>query len=148
MPGASTGRPRLCNSALVTTRTVSPRAVDFQLHIGRGCFGKGLGLPENPLPDAGDPVVHDPFNAPAWGVLCIVEPDKDCVRHIVQGGAYYVYRADEPRWYEADMIGMLDYLARPGPRKVIFGYYVNNQLWNEVFQQAYNDVDFLGGMNV
>jgi hypothetical protein len=85
----------------------------------------------------------DPFNAPAWGVLCIVEPDADCGRHIVQGGKFYVWRDDYGRWYEADDVGLYDYLARPGARRVLFGSYVSNEIFNAVYQRAYNDPDFL-----
>lgn len=82
----------------------------------------------------------DPFQAPAWGVLVIVEPNRDSGRQIVQNGDYYCW--SDNHWYPMDYIGMVDYLARPGPRKVIFGRLVSYDDFYSAYIRADNDPDF------
>jgi hypothetical protein len=69
----------------------------------------------------------------------IVEKDQDHGRRIVSNGDYYVW---ENRWRNVDFVGMIDYLHRPGPRKVLCGQYVDNDLWNATFKRAREDADF------
>lgn len=86
----------------------------------------------------------DPFNAPAFGVLAIVELDKDHGRRIIQNADYYCWddRGEGFCWWESDFVGLIDYLSRPGARKVIIGRLVSNSLHQKVFDRAYSDPDF------
>lgn len=86
------------------------------------------------------PYDGDPFHAPIWGVLAIVEPDKNSGRHIVHNGDYYGW--DGAHWWPLDYPGMLDYLAQPGPRRVLVGRLVDDDTWTRVYNQADNDPDF------
>lgn len=79
------------------------------------------------------------WDAPAWGVLLIVEKDREHGRRIVSNGDYYVW---DKRWWAKDWIGLVDYLQQPGPKKVIFGRMVPNEVWNETFLRADNDEAF------
>ena len=81
----------------------------------------------------------DVYDAPAFGVLLIVEKDKDHGRRIVSNGDYYVW---DGRWWSKDFVGLIDYLAQPGPRKVLIGRMVDNALWNETFKRANEDAEF------
>ena len=81
----------------------------------------------------------DPFDAPFFGVLAIVERDPDHGRRVISNGDYYVW---EGRWRNVDFIGMVDYLQMPGAKKVIAGRLVHNDEWNEIFRRARNDPDF------
>jgi hypothetical protein len=87
----------------------------------------------------GSTYTGDAFDAPAWGVLLIAETDKDHGRRIVSNGDYYVW---EERWRAKDFVGLIDYLAQPGPRKVLIGRMVDNEIWNETFKRANEDADF------
>ena len=81
-------------------------------------------------------------NAPAFGVMCIVEDSKKHGRLIVSNGDYYVYIVEEECWRSADFIGMVDYLQRPGWKKVLIGRLVDDQTFNRIFQMADKDPDF------
>jgi hypothetical protein len=83
---------------------------------------------------------EDPFNAPGLGALLIVETDSDHGRRIVSGGDYFVW--DQVRWWPVDFIGLVDYLLQPGPRKVLVGRMVSNELYREVYMRADTDPDF------
>jgi len=85
------------------------------------------------------PYDGDPFYAPIWGVLVIVENDPDSGRRLVQNGDYYVW---EGRWWPVDFAGLLDYLARPGPRRVLIGRLVGDDDFRKTYIAADNDPDF------
>jgi len=80
--------------------------------------------------------------APAFGVLAIVERDAEHGRRIVSNGDYYVWDDAEQRWYPMDYIGLVDYLARPGAKRVLFGRLVSDEDYREVWMQANADPDF------
>lgn len=95
--------------------------------------------------DDGTTYAGDPFKAPAWGVLFIVETHPDHGRHYVQGCDFYVWeeRGDGTfRWWAADYFGMIDYLARSGPRKILIGRMVPDSVWHRVYAAAAADPDF------
>ena len=82
----------------------------------------------------------DPFNAPAFGVLLILEPDKESGRRFVSNGDFYIWTGE--RWFDVDYFGLIDYLAQPGHKKVIFGRLVSNEDWHKIYFLADNDPDF------
>ena len=81
----------------------------------------------------------DPFDAPFFGVLFVVETDAEHGRRLVSNGDYYVW---DGRWWARDFIGMIDYLQQPGPKKVICGRMVANDEWNRIRAIAEKDADF------
>ena len=89
--------------------------------------------------DGGATYDGEPFAAPAFGVLVIAETDAEHGRRLIQNADYYCWR--EGRWWEMDFVGLVDYLAQPGPRKVLFGRLVSNEVHQAAFDRAYNDVD-------
>ena len=91
--------------------------------------------------DGGATYAGDPWNAPAWGVLCIVEADSEHGRRIACNGDYYIWR--DERWWDVDFIGLIDYLAQSGARKVLIGRLVSNDEYGRVYQAANNDPDFV-----
>lgn len=82
----------------------------------------------------------DPFAAPGLGVLVIVERDPDHGRRLVLGATYYTWTGD--RWLPRDEIGFWDYLQQPGPRKVLFGRWVADDVWTDACRRANADPDF------
>ena len=90
--------------------------------------------------DGGTTYDGDPYDAPAFGVLVIVEKNANHGRNLVMTKDYFVYLGD--RWMSVDFIGMLDYLAQPGYRKVLFGRMVDDEYWYTVVRQAEEDPDF------
>jgi len=90
--------------------------------------------------DGGATYDGDVWLAPAWGVLCIVEADPDHGRRIVSNGDYYVWQ--DGRWWDVDYVGLVDYLARPGARKVLIGRLVSNEEYGRAYNAANNDPEF------
>lgn len=87
-----------------------------------------------------EPYAGDPFLAPALGVLVIVEVDPEHGRRLVSSKDYYIW--DGGRWWSVDYIGMLDYLIRPGAKRVLFGRTVENEAWYATMRLANEDPDF------
>jgi len=84
----------------------------------------------------------EPWNAPAFGVLVIVEKDLDHGRRLVSAKDYYVWDEKNERWWSVDFIGMVDYLGFPGRKRVLFGRTVPNEEWYKIMGLANNDKDF------
>jgi hypothetical protein len=82
----------------------------------------------------------DPFNAPVFGVLAIVQKHPAHGREIVQGGDYFVLDGD--RWRSVDFIGMIDYLQYPGAKRVLIGRMVEREYFYSVAKRANEDPDF------
>lgn len=81
-----------------------------------------------------------PENAPAFGVLVIVESDKNHGRRLVVTKDYFVWLGD--RWLSVDFIGMVDYLQQPGWKRVLFGRMVDDEYFASVVRLANEDADF------
>lgn len=87
----------------------------------------------------GSTYTGDVYDARAFGVLLILEKDKDHGRRIVSNGHYYIW---QERWFPVDFVGLIDYLAQPGPRKVLIGRMVENDIWHAAWARAECDEDF------
>ena len=83
-------------------------------------------------------------NAPAFDVQVIVEADKDHGRKLVAGGDFYVFDDlyCQGRWLAVDYFGMVQYLARPGWKKVLIGSMVSTDRWNRIVKRAREDPGF------
>jgi len=95
--------------------------------------------------DDGRTYTGDPYYAPVLGVLIIVETDRDHGRRIIQNADYYCWddRGDGYGWWESDFVGLVDYLIKPGPKRVLIGRLVSNIVHQKIFDEAYSDPDFL-----
>ena len=90
--------------------------------------------------DGGETYEGAPENAPAFGVLVIIENDKDSGRRLVMSKDYFCWVGDH--WLNTDQIGMWDYLQQPGWKKVLFGRMVDNDYWYSVVKRANETTDF------
>ena len=90
--------------------------------------------------DGGYTYAGKPEIAPAFGVLVIVERSKNFGRILHSNKDYFVWLGK--RWLCVDYIGLLDYLAQPGWKKVLFGRMVDDDYYNEVMKVALEDKDF------
>ena len=90
--------------------------------------------------DGGSTYEGAPENAPAFGVLVIIEKDKDSGRRYVMTKDYFCWVGD--KWLATDQIGMWDYMQQPGWKKVLFGRMVDNDYWYSVMKRVIADPDF------
>lgn len=79
-----------------------------------------------------------PQDAPRWGVICVAQASRDHGRVIWHGGDYYWWEHGE--WLRSDLVGLIDYLTRPGTEKiVVIGRTVPPAHFHRIFQMAVND---------
>lgn len=85
-----------------------------------------------------------PAQAPAWGVLCIVQPDPDVGRVVMwhPEKGFFVWCAEHGEWDVKDYAGLLDFLASYPGCVVKMGRGVPNSAFRAVFQRAVLDPDF------
>lgn len=86
-----------------------------------------------------------PYDAPAVGVLVIIQEDKEHGWHSVCGKDYYILdnRGTELKWWCVDHFGLYDYLIQKGAKRVLFGREVENTLFSKIYEKASKDVYFL-----
>lgn len=82
----------------------------------------------------------DPYNAPAFGVQVIVHKNQENGKYLVINHDYYWLLDD--RWEGGDIVGLIDYLAQPGPKKVVFGRIISNEEFRKIYTVALMDTDF------
>lgn len=82
-------------------------------------------------------------DAPAWGVVAIVEYNQVDGKRMIVNADYYVWedRGMGPHWWEANQLGLIDYLQRNGWKKVVFGRLIENDQYNEIRSQAYKEME-------
>jgi len=90
--------------------------------------------------DGGATYDGSPENAPAFGVLVVIQKNKDSGRELITSKDYYCWTGNG--WLCTDYIGFVDYLAQPGWKRVLFGRMVSNDEWYRVIKQANEDPDF------
>ena len=73
--------------------------------------------------------------APRWGVQCIAFYSADHGRVILHGHNYYWLEDGE--WLGGDLLGLIDYVTRPG-EKIVF---VGRSVPPAVFWKIYNEAD-------
>ncbi len=87
--------------------------------------------------DNGDTYSDDPFLAPATGVVVITIEDVKANNgfRITKSKDAYYYK--EGRWWGCDDMGMYDYLmSYVGPKAVLFGRTIRDDLYWEITQRA------------
>lgn len=87
-----------------------------------------------------------PEDAPARGVLIIVQRDRvHNVQRLMEGALYY-YRDDgqDARWYAATEYGALrQFILYPRQcRRLLDGETVSNPVWADIYRRATTDPDF------
>jgi hypothetical protein len=90
--------------------------------------------------DGGTVYTGAPENAPAFGVLVIVQKNNAHGRYVVSNFDYFVWQGSE--WMGCDFIGLVDYLQQSGWKKVLFGRMVEKEYFYDVVRQANDDPDF------
>lgn len=87
----------------------------------------------------------DPQDAPSFGVLCIVFPDAEVGRLVMQGWDWYFYHPTEENWWGCDIYGLLDRLLHNLPMVAVKqGRSAPTQVWRAVLKSATTDPDFPG----
>lgn len=90
-----------------------------------------------------DSTMGSPEDAPSYGILTIVYPDKDVGRIVMSGWDWYFYHDEEKNWWGADVHGLLDQLCHNLPvRAVKQGRNAPNDVWKKAVADATNDPDF------
>ena len=84
----------------------------------------------------------DPFYAPAFGVVAIVQRNKAHGRKVTSNFDFYVWKDDLQEWMGCDMFGMIDYLNIPGPKRVLIGRMIEKERFYKIVKQANEDPDF------
>ena len=90
--------------------------------------------------DGGNTYDGPPENAPFFGVLAIVQKDKNHGRRILSVYDYYVWTGSE--WLGVDRIGLIDYLQQPGWKRFLTGRMVEREYFYSVVAKANDDPDF------
>ena len=90
-----------------------------------------------------DSTMGSPENAPSFGLLCIVFPDEDHGRLVMQGWDWYFYHDEEKNWWGADIHGLLDQMLHNLPvRALKQGRNSPAKVWRETLHRATLDSDF------
>ena len=81
-----------------------------------------------------------PELAPGSGVQAIVQWKRATGFEVLNGEHYYTWTGD--RWLSMNEHGLWDYLSTPGWKKVLFGRYISDELYNDILRAAKHDPDF------
>lgn len=87
-----------------------------------------------------------PENAPAVGVIAIVQRNRATMYQVLSGEDFYIWRTGERyvedtfplegKWYVATPDAYWRYMAEPGWKLALFGEYVHDELYNEIMVRA------------
>lgn len=85
-----------------------------------------------------------PGDAPAWGALCVVQPDPAVGRVVMwhPEKGYFVWCREHGEWDVKDFAGLLDCLANFPGCVVRIGRGVPNAVFRAVYARAASDPDF------
>lgn len=84
-----------------------------------------------------------PQEAPAFGVLVVVEHHEGVGRYIHTLCDWYYYHTELQEWFAGDLHGLLDHLLHNLPITAVKqGRLVDNDTYKQVLRQAMNDPDF------
>lgn len=81
------------------------------------------------------------WDAPGSGVQVIAQADPTVGRALVYGKDYYWWDPAAGCWLGGDRDGLLDYLSRPGPRKVLAGRTTTPWQHEAAYRRALLDPD-------
>ena len=90
-----------------------------------------------------DSTMGAPVDAPAFGVICIVNPHPDHGRVIMNGWDWYYYHSEEEGWWGADIHGLVDHLLHNLPFQALKqGRNAPDKDWQRILAKAIADPDF------
>jgi hypothetical protein len=85
----------------------------------------------------------EPCDAPAYGIVCIIQRDDLVGRKIAHGWDWYYWVPQEGAWWGADIYGLLDRLLHRLPTEAICqGRMVSNKEFAIIMGRADRDPDF------
>ena len=87
--------------------------------------------------DGGETYDGDPYYAPGTGVLVIAQEDKNHGRRLELFKDYFIWT--DWGWVGVNEVGFYDYLQSPGPKKVLFGRFVETEYFYSVVKKANDD---------
>ena len=90
--------------------------------------------------NGGSTYTGSPELAPARGVIAIVQPAPSVNYEIVTASDFYVWR--DGRWWGADKFGMMDYIIRPGWKRILIGYMITREEYDKLMTRILADRDF------
>ena len=81
-----------------------------------------------------------PWEAPRSFVLCIAVADPSCGNYILAETNFYCWHYEDDAWVGHDLNGLVQYLQKPGDRKLVMcGYYVNRDRYLTVRKNIHKD---------
>lgn len=90
-----------------------------------------------------DSSMGDPVDAPAYGVICIVQPDEMVGRVIMHGWDWYYFVPEDRQWWGSDIFGVIDRLCHRLPVVALLqGRNVSNKDFGLIMGRADKDLDF------
>lgn len=84
-----------------------------------------------------------PEDAPAFGMLMVVQTDPDVGRMIMHAWDWFFWREDDQQWWGADIYGLLDQMLHNKPLKALKqGRNTQTSNYQAILQRAIDDPDF------
>lgn len=84
-----------------------------------------------------------PVDAPAFGIICIVQRSKTVGRTIMHGWDWYYHVPEEHAWWGSDTFGLFDRLLHRLPTEAVLqGRMVSRERFAEIMGWADKDPDF------
>ena len=85
-----------------------------------------------------------PEDAPAFGMLMVVQHDDDVGRLVMHAWDWFYWRADHQQWWGADIYGLLDQLLHNKPISALKqGRNTHTATYKAILQKAIEDPDFM-----
>jgi hypothetical protein len=79
----------------------------------------------------------DVFSVPGRNVQIVAQDDQHVGREMLHSTDWYWW--EDGRWLGGDIHGMVDYLSRPGHKKVLMGRMIPNLQWDGIMRTALLD---------
>ena len=90
-----------------------------------------------------DSTMGSPQEAPSFGIICVIQPNKDVGRTITNGYDWYYYQTEVEEWWQSDIHGLLDSLLHNFPIEAVKqGRNAPNDLYKRIMELAIKDPDF------
>lgn len=87
-----------------------------------------------------------PEDAPAWGVIAIVQRSRAVQYQVLEGEHYYIWRTGEiyvsswhpidGKWYAVTQDAFWKYMGESGYKRVLFGEYISDEQYNDILGSA------------
>ncbi len=83
------------------------------------------------------------YEAPSFGIICIVQPDDNVGRLIVSGYDWYYYNLEVNAWWQSDIHGLLDNLLHNFPITAVKqGRNAPDPIYRRIMETAILDPEF------